>query len=164
VESNWVHSALRPPLGLLCQTRVTMMLEKLVEWWLAGEPEVLGENLPHSHFVHHKPHMLYLGANPGRHGRKSATNSLSYGTALGHLVTIKAVPGSISRGTCVIRATRSISGEWFSPSTSDFPWRRRVKKSLSALCIIPAYLHNYSSPALIFTITSYHLISKLNWV
>jgi hypothetical protein len=31
--------------GLLCQPRVIMIMEKLVEW-LAGETEVLGENLP----------------------------------------------------------------------------------------------------------------------
>jgi hypothetical protein len=32
-------------------------LEQLVEWNLAGETEVLGENLPQRHFVHHKiPH------------------------------------------------------------------------------------------------------------
>jgi hypothetical protein len=31
VESNWVHSALRPPIGLLCQPRVIMMMEKLME-------------------------------------------------------------------------------------------------------------------------------------
>jgi hypothetical protein len=31
VESNWVHSALRPPIGLLCQPRVIMMMEILVE-------------------------------------------------------------------------------------------------------------------------------------
>jgi hypothetical protein len=43
--------------GLLCQTRVIMVMEKLVEW-LAGETEVLGENLPQCRFVHHKPHML----------------------------------------------------------------------------------------------------------
>jgi hypothetical protein len=60
VESNWVHSALRPPIGLLCQPRMIMMMEKFVEW-LARETEVLGENLPQCRFVHHKPHML-----PGR--------------------------------------------------------------------------------------------------
>jgi hypothetical protein len=59
MESNLIHSALRPPIGLLCQPRVIMMMEKLVEW-LAGETEVLvlGENLPQCRFVHHKPHML----------------------------------------------------------------------------------------------------------
>jgi hypothetical protein len=44
-------------LGLLIQPRVIMMMEKLVEWWLAGETEVLWENLPQYRFVHHKPHM-----------------------------------------------------------------------------------------------------------
>jgi hypothetical protein len=43
--------------GLLCQPRMIMMMEKLVEC-LAGETEVLWENLPQSRFVHHKPHML----------------------------------------------------------------------------------------------------------
>jgi hypothetical protein len=54
---NWVHSALRPLIGLLCQPRVIMMTENLVEW-LAGETELLWENLPQCRFVHHKPHML----------------------------------------------------------------------------------------------------------
>jgi hypothetical protein len=81
VESNWVHSALRPPIGLLCQSRVIMMKEKLVEWWLARETKALGENLPQCRFVHHKPHMLCPDANAGRRGGKLATNRLSYGTA-----------------------------------------------------------------------------------
>jgi hypothetical protein len=40
-----------------------MMMEKLVEL-LAGETEVLGENVPQFRFVHHKPHMLPVG-EPG---------------------------------------------------------------------------------------------------
>jgi hypothetical protein len=52
-----VYSTLRPLNGLLCQPRVIMIMEKSVEW-LAGETEVLGENLPQCRFDHHKPHML----------------------------------------------------------------------------------------------------------
>jgi hypothetical protein len=57
------------------------MVEKLVEWRLAGESEVLGENLPQRHLFHHKSHWLDPGLNPGRRGGKPATNRLSYGAA-----------------------------------------------------------------------------------
>jgi hypothetical protein len=52
--------------GLLCQPRVIMMMEKSVEW-LAGETEVLGENLPQCRFVRHR-------------GGKPVTNRLSSGS------------------------------------------------------------------------------------
>jgi hypothetical protein len=42
-----------------------MIVEKLVEWRLAGETEVLGENLPQRHFVHHKFHMTRPGFELG---------------------------------------------------------------------------------------------------
>jgi hypothetical protein len=61
--------------------RVIMMMEKLVEW-LAGETEVLGENLSLFRFIYHKPHMLCQDANSGRRGGKPATNLFSYGTAI----------------------------------------------------------------------------------
>jgi hypothetical protein len=41
-----------------------VIVEQLVEWRLAGETEVLGENLPQRHFVHRKSHMTRSGLEP----------------------------------------------------------------------------------------------------
>jgi hypothetical protein len=57
-----------------------MAMEILVER-LAGETEVLGENLPHCLFVHHTHPTRCADAKPGRRDGKPATNRLSYGTA-----------------------------------------------------------------------------------
>jgi hypothetical protein len=54
----------------------------LVEWRLAGETEIIGENLPQRHFVRHKSHMTIPGLNPGRRDGMTATNRLSYVAAL----------------------------------------------------------------------------------
>jgi hypothetical protein len=70
--------------GLLCQPRVIVKLivEKQMECTLAGETEVLGENLPQRHFcLSQNPTWPDPGLNPGRRGGKPATNRLSYGAA-----------------------------------------------------------------------------------
>jgi hypothetical protein len=58
-----------------------VIVEKLVEWRLAGETEVLGENLPQRHFVRHKPHLTRPGFETGPPRWEVATNRLSYGAA-----------------------------------------------------------------------------------
>jgi hypothetical protein len=68
--------------GLLYLPRVIVMTENLVEWRLAGETEVFGENLPQRHFIHHKSHLPDTGSKAGRRSGKPATNRLSYGTAM----------------------------------------------------------------------------------
>jgi hypothetical protein len=53
-----------------------MSIKHLVEWELAGKPEVLGGNLPQCHSVHQKSHKTWPGIEPG-----PSANRLSYGTA-----------------------------------------------------------------------------------
>jgi hypothetical protein len=61
---------------------VKMIVEKQMECKLAGETEVLGENLPQRHFCpSHNPTWPDPGLNPGRRGGKPATNRLTHGAA-----------------------------------------------------------------------------------
>jgi hypothetical protein len=54
-----------------------------MECRLAGETEVLGENLPQRHFFpSQNPTWPEPGLNPGRRGGKPAINSLSCGAAI----------------------------------------------------------------------------------
>jgi hypothetical protein len=55
-----------------------MIMDTLLEWELAGQTQVLRENVIQYHFVPYKSHIPW----PGRRGGKSKTNSLSYDTAL----------------------------------------------------------------------------------
>jgi hypothetical protein len=85
VESNWVHSALRPPIDILYQPRVIMMIEKLVEW-LAREPKYSEKTCPSAALSTTNP-TCCPDTNPGRRGGEPATNRLSYGTASCFLIT-----------------------------------------------------------------------------
>jgi hypothetical protein len=66
-----------------------VMVGNSVEWRLAGETEILGENLPQRHSVRHKSHLPDPGSSPGRRSGKPATNRLSYGTAFPFTSCIK---------------------------------------------------------------------------
>jgi hypothetical protein len=64
-----------------------MIVEKEMECRLAGETEVLGENLPQHHFCpSQNPTCPDPVLNSGRRGRKPVTNRLSYGAARVHAV------------------------------------------------------------------------------
>jgi hypothetical protein len=67
--------------GLLYLSQVIVRMEE-VEWTvLAGETEVVGENLPRRHFVQHKSHLPDSDAKPVRRGGTPATNRFSYDAA-----------------------------------------------------------------------------------
>jgi hypothetical protein len=60
-----------------------MIVEKQMECKLAGETEVLGENLPQRYFCPTQyPTCSDPGLNLGRRDGKPATNRLSYGAAI----------------------------------------------------------------------------------
>jgi hypothetical protein len=95
--------------GLLYLPRVTVMMENLVEWILAGETEALGDNLPQRHTVHHKSHLPDPGLNPGRGGGKPATNRLSYGatssctiTYSAHHINFQTVVVDLNETNCIL--------------------------------------------------------------
>jgi hypothetical protein len=70
-----------------------MIVEQSVECELAGETEVLGENLPRAIFSTTDPTRPYLGSNPGRRCGKPAANRLSYGTVLYRILLKVSVAG-----------------------------------------------------------------------
>jgi hypothetical protein len=59
-----------------------MIVEQLVEWRLAGETEVRGENLPSAILSTTNPTWPDRGSNMDRRGGKPETNRLSYGVAI----------------------------------------------------------------------------------
>jgi hypothetical protein len=63
-----------------------IIVEKQMECRLAGETEVLVENLPQRHFCpSQNPACPTLDLNPGRRVGKPTTNRLGYGAANGYV-------------------------------------------------------------------------------
>jgi hypothetical protein len=81
VESNWVHSALRPPIEAYCASPGRLWWWR--NWWndWQGKPKYSKKTFPSAALSTTNP-TCCPNANPGRHSGKSATNRLSYGTAL----------------------------------------------------------------------------------
>jgi hypothetical protein len=79
---DWVHLVLRPLLAYSTSPRryVTVIVELLVEWRLAGETEVLGEILPRA-TLSTSPTWPDPSSNLGHRGEKPATNRLRFGAA-----------------------------------------------------------------------------------
>jgi hypothetical protein len=70
-----------------------VIVEKLVEWRLAGETEVLGEKtFPSATSSTTIPTWLDPVLNPGHRGGKPANNRLSYGAAIAQAVSCYEVP------------------------------------------------------------------------
>jgi hypothetical protein len=87
---NWVHSAPRPFTVLLYLPRVIVRMENYsMEWRLAGETEVLGENLPQCTLSTTNPTWPDPGLNPGHSGGKPATNRLRHDAAMAEPIFMK---------------------------------------------------------------------------
>jgi hypothetical protein len=72
VETNWVHSVLRPPIGLLCQPRVIIMMDNLVNDDWQGKPKYSEKACPNVALSTTNP-TCCPDSNPGSRDGKPAT-------------------------------------------------------------------------------------------
>jgi hypothetical protein len=76
MEWEWINLVRSRLFGLFLPPRM-MSVGHLVEW-VAGETELLGENLSKCRFVHHKSAITWLASNSNPRSGKPETNLLSY--------------------------------------------------------------------------------------
>jgi hypothetical protein len=90
VESNWVHSAQRPPIGLLCQPRVIINDGEIGGMMTRrGKPKYSEKTCPSATLSTTNPTWPDVGSNRGHRGGKPATNRLSYGTAICYVLRLR---------------------------------------------------------------------------
>jgi hypothetical protein len=76
-----------------------MIVEKQMECRLAGETEVLGENLPQRHFCpSQNPTRPDPGLNPGHGGHRDLSPQENYNRLSGRYLSAKLVPTFAGRG------------------------------------------------------------------
>jgi hypothetical protein len=114
--------------GLLCQPRVIvkMIVEKQMQCRLAGETEVLGENLPHRHFCpSHNPTWRDPGLNPGRRGGESTLLIfIKPNTKFSNFIVTRGSTNSVDLSGCWIRTSVSYSSDrWARNEGATWPVR-----------------------------------------
>jgi hypothetical protein len=88
VESNWVHSARRPPIGLLYLPRGDFEDGEFGGMMIGSRKRSTRKKPAPVPLCPPQIQHDLMGANPGRRGGKPETNCLNYGTALSILTNI----------------------------------------------------------------------------
>jgi hypothetical protein len=99
--------------GLLCQPRVIMMMEIMVEW-VPGKPKYSEKTCPSAALSTTNP-TCCPDANPGRRGGKPASKRLNYGTAklwcmwrICALRLTNSAKAAVLRRKCIIKLTHAL--------------------------------------------------------
>jgi hypothetical protein len=115
-----------------------MIMEKLVEWRLAGETEVLGENPPQLHFVHHKSHLTRPGIESGAPWWEASDSA----PVCIMIITLRTIPSACSSCSC---------GSWpWSTSFLDLQVYIWIDCGRMSICVrmCPSIVYRFHMPVL----------------